>query len=84
MCKCMGSWIVIHCYLWFNDSTTTKSIQNRLYDILCDLFAEQMPEDKQHQYRPDTVNVYYENRVQGKLHKIDVMKTIKQITMDPE
>lgn len=43
-----------------------------------------MPEDKHHLYRPDTVNVYYENRVQGKLYKVDVMHTIKQITMEPK
>lgn len=78
MCKWTEKLKSISLFYW------SKSIQNRLYDILCDLFAEQMPEDKHHQYRPDTVNVYYENRVQGKLHKIDVMKTIKQITMDPE
>lgn len=77
-CKCRNTRIIQTKF------SEIKSIPNRLYDILCDLFAEQMPEDKQHQYRPDTVNVYYENRVRGELHQIDAMKTIKQITMDPE
>lgn len=55
-----------------------------MYDILCDLFAERMPEDKTYKYKPDTVNVYFENRLAGKLHKIDVRKTIKEITGDKQ
>lgn len=53
-----------------------------MYDILCDLFAEPMEQDKQHKYLPDTVNVYYENRLAGTLHKANVRKTIKEITSE--
>lgn len=54
----------------------------RVYDILCDLFAERMPQDTSYKYKPDTVNVYFENRINATIHKVDVQKTIKEITAD--
>lgn len=57
-------------------------ISTRMYDILCDLFAERMPQDKSYKYKPDTVNVYFENRIKATLHQVDVRKTIKEITTD--
>lgn len=79
-------WPAVFCYPEFTlcDFQQQLMDDNVLFDILCDLFAEQMPEDKDYRYRPDTVNVYYENRVQAKLHKIDVTKTIKEITADKD
>lgn len=53
-----------------------------MYDVLCDLFAERMPQDKSYKYRPDTVNVYFENRINATIHKVDVRNTIKEITAD--
>lgn len=53
-----------------------------MYDILCDLFAERMVQDHSYKYKPDTVNVYFENRIEGTLHMIDVKKTIKDISSD--
>lgn len=41
-----------------------------------------MPMDKSYKYKPDTVNVYFENRIKGTLHQVDVRKTIKEITTD--
>lgn len=77
-------WPAVFCYPEFVICDFQQQLNDEiaLYDILCDLFAEPMPEDKQYQYRPDTVNVYYENRVQGKLHKLDASQTVKQITSD--
>lgn len=56
----------------------------RIYDILCDLFTERMPQDTSYKYRPDTVNVYFENRINATIHLVDVRKTIQEITMDPK
>lgn len=53
-----------------------------MYDILCELFAERMPQDTAYRYKPDSVNVYFENRLNGTVHQIDVRHTIKQITSD--
>lgn len=53
-----------------------------MYDILCDLFAERMPQDKSYKYKPDTVNVHFENRINATVHQVDVRKTIKEITID--
>lgn len=41
-----------------------------------------MEQDRGHKYQPDNVNVYYENRLAGTLHKVDVNKTIKEITSE--
>lgn len=54
----------------------------RIYDILCDLFAEQMPQDKNYKYKPNTVNVYFENRIKATIHPVAVQKMIKEITAD--
>lgn len=54
----------------------------RIYDVLCDLFAERMPQDTTYKYKPDTVNVYFENRIKATIHQVDVQKTIKEITTD--
>lgn len=55
---------------------------SRIYDILCDLFAERMPQDKSYKYKPDTVNVYFENRINATIHRADVRKSVKEITGD--
>lgn len=57
-------------------------IHFRVFDILCDLFAERMPQDKNYKYKPDTVNIYFENRINASIHQVDARKTIKEITAD--
>lgn len=56
----------------------------RMYDILCDLFSERLAQDPLYKYKPDTVNVYYENRIAGTLHMVRPEKTIKEITMEKQ
>lgn len=77
-------WPAILCYPEFEICDFQQQIydNNVMYDILCDLFAEKMPQDHSYKYKPDTVNVYFENRINGTLHKFDVQKTIKEITSD--
>lgn len=41
-----------------------------------------MPHDKSYKYKPDTVNVYFENRINATIHQVDVRKTIQEITTD--
>lgn len=45
-----------------------------------DLFAERMECDKNHAYKPNSVNVYFENTLAGSVHLADVKQTIKGIT----
>lgn len=61
---------------------TILRFNSRIHDVLCDLFAERMPQDKHYKYKPDTVNVYFENRIKATIHPVDVRKTIKEITTD--
>lgn len=51
-------------------------------DVVDSLFAEPFPLDKTNSYRPDSVNVYYENRKVGCVHKVDTQKTIKEILQE--
>lgn len=51
-------------------------------DVIESLFAENLPLDKTNTYRPDTVNVYYENRKVGCVHKVDLSKSIKEIVQE--
>lgn len=53
-----------------------------MHETLCELFAERMPQDTSYKYKPDSVNVYFENRLNATLHQVDVRNTIKQITSD--
>lgn len=69
-------------YDWDYLSWISFRFISRMYDILCDLFAERMPQDKSYKYKPDTVNVYFENRINATLHQVDVQKTIQEITAD--
>ncbi|KAH8299766.1 hypothetical protein KR044_005779 [Drosophila immigrans] len=53
--------------------TTTMS------ECLSTLFAEPLPCDKTLSYRPESVNVYYENRKVGCVHKVNPKKTLREI-----
>lgn len=55
-------------------------IVHRIFDILVDLFSERMECDVGYRYRPNSVNVYFENTLTADVHLIDVQQTIKQIT----
>ncbi|TDG41292.1 hypothetical protein AWZ03_012289 [Drosophila navojoa] len=50
-----------------------------MQDCLITLFAEPLPCDRTLSYRPDNVNVYYENRKAGRVHKVDSTKTLREI-----
>ncbi|XP_062133741.1 DNA polymerase interacting tetratricopeptide repeat-containing, protein of 47 kDa [Drosophila sulfurigaster albostrigata] len=53
--------------------TTTMS------DCLSTLFAEPLPCDRSLSYRPESVNVYYENRKVGCVHKVNPKLTLREI-----
>lgn len=50
-----------------------------MMDCLNTLFAEPLPCDKTLSYRPESVNVYYENRKVGCVHKVRPNKTLREI-----
>ncbi|XP_054741289.1 DNA polymerase interacting tetratricopeptide repeat-containing, protein of 47 kDa isoform X1 [Anastrepha obliqua] len=48
-------------------------------DCVNALFKEPLPCDKSNRYRSGNINVYYENRKVGCVHKVDLNKTINEI-----
>jgi len=50
-----------------------------MMDCLNTLFAEPLPCDKTLSYRPESVNVYYENRKVGCVRKVSPNKTLREI-----
>ncbi|XP_067627295.1 DNA polymerase interacting tetratricopeptide repeat-containing, protein of 47 kDa [Eurosta solidaginis] len=48
-------------------------------DCINDMFKEPLPCDKSNSYRAGNLNVFYENRKVGCVHKVDLSKTIKEI-----
>ncbi|XP_068148266.1 DNA polymerase interacting tetratricopeptide repeat-containing, protein of 47 kDa [Drosophila tropicalis] len=50
-----------------------------MLDCLQTLFAEPLPCDKNQEYRVGNVNVYYENRKVGCVHKVDMTKTLREL-----
>lgn len=53
-----------------------------MLDVLDAIFAEPLPMDKTGCYGVNKVNVYYENRKVGCVHKVKVGKTIKEILQE--
>lgn len=49
-----------------------------IFDCLVALF-ENFERDPRGNYKPENVNVYYENKLTGKCHKVDQNKTIRDI-----
>lgn len=49
-----------------------------MHDCLLALF-ENFEHDSNGSYRPNNVNVYYENKISGKTHLVDQKKTIRSI-----
>lgn len=48
-------------------------------ELLVDMFTEPMECDKLHRYRPNTLSVYFENRIVATVHKVDINKSIGEI-----
>lgn len=48
-------------------------------DCVNEMFKEPLPCDKSNSYRQSNLNIYYENRKAGCVHKVDLNKTIKEI-----
>uniref|UniRef100_A0A1A9VJD6 Cns1/TTC4 wheel domain-containing protein n=1 Tax=Glossina austeni TaxID=7395 RepID=A0A1A9VJD6_GLOAU len=63
----------------FSDFQQQLSEEVTMFDCLTSMFAEPLPQDKGGQYFVDNLNVYYENRKLGTVHKVDLEKTIKEI-----
>lgn len=57
-------------------------IYSSMEDVLINLFEQPLELDKEGEYVPHKLNVYYENRLAGKVHKVDVKKTIKDIVRE--
>lgn len=56
---------------------------NTIHEVLEDMFAPD--EDGAQKYSsPDNLNVYYENRLKGKIFKLDPQKTIRGILSEPD
>lgn len=51
-------------------------------DILLELLSEPLQMDKRLQYRPNTVNVYFENRLAATCHKVNAFNRIVDIITD--
>uniref|UniRef100_A0A1A9ZPI1 Cns1/TTC4 wheel domain-containing protein n=1 Tax=Glossina pallidipes TaxID=7398 RepID=A0A1A9ZPI1_GLOPL len=63
----------------FSDFQQQLSEEVTMFDCLTSMFAEPLPQDKGGQYFVNNLNVYYENRKLGTVHKVDLEKTIKEI-----
>lgn len=51
-------------------------------DVLEEMFAEPLQVDPQYRYRPDTLSVYFENRLAGTVHKVNIFNRIADIITD--
>ena len=47
-----------------------------MHEVLQDLFSTPFHSDN---YKVDTLNVYFENKISGKVFKINVNQTVKEI-----
>lgn len=54
----------------------------RMSDVLEDMFTEPLDCDKQNRYKPNALSVYFENRIAGTVHKVDISLTIRNIIMN--
>ncbi|XP_075168489.1 DNA polymerase interacting tpr containing protein of 47kD [Haematobia irritans] len=74
-------WPAAFCYpeFLYSDYQQQLSEEATMLDVLESLFAEPLPMDKNSSYGVDKVNVYYENRKVGCVHKVKLDKTIRQI-----
>uniref|UniRef100_A0A0K8W5J3 Tetratricopeptide repeat protein 4 n=1 Tax=Bactrocera latifrons TaxID=174628 RepID=A0A0K8W5J3_BACLA len=63
----------------FSDFQQQLSEDVVMEDCINDMFKEPLPCDKSHSYRSGNLNIYYENRKVGCVHKVDLNKTIKEI-----
>ncbi|KFB37809.1 AGAP012044-PA-like protein [Anopheles sinensis] len=74
-------WPAVFCYPEFQttDFQQQLSEDTTMIQVLEQLFEEPLDCDRKGVYRPNKVNVYYENRILGFAYLIDAKKTIKQI-----
>lgn len=77
-------WPSAFCYpeFVFSDFLQQLSEENTMMDALIELLKEPMPCDLNRVYNPESVNVYYENRIAAKVHLVNVKKTIKEILQE--
>ncbi|XP_065086031.1 DNA polymerase interacting tetratricopeptide repeat-containing, protein of 47 kDa [Ochlerotatus camptorhynchus] len=74
-------WPTVFCYPQFltTDFQQQLSEECTMEDTLINMFEEQFELDRDGEYFPHKLNVYYENRLAGRVCKVDVKKTIKDI-----
>lgn len=63
----------------FSDFYQQLSEDVVMEDCVNEMFKEPLPCDKSNSYRQSNLNIYYENRKAGCVHKVDLNKTIKEI-----
>lgn len=51
-------------------------------DVLDEMFAEPLQVDPAYRYRPDALAVYFENRLAGTVHKVNIFNRIADIITD--
>lgn len=51
-------------------------------DVLDEMFAEPLQVDPAYRYRPDSLAVYFENRLAGTVHKVNIFNKIADIITD--
>ncbi|KXJ68246.1 hypothetical protein RP20_CCG004791 [Aedes albopictus] len=77
-------WPTVFCYPQFlsTDFQQQLSEECTMEDVLINLFEQPLELDKEGEYVPHKLNVYYENRLAGKVHKVDIKKAIKDIVRE--
>ncbi|KAJ6639138.1 DNA polymerase interacting tetratricopeptide repeat-containing, protein of 47 kDa [Pseudolycoriella hygida] len=77
-------WPISFCYpeFLFSDFQQQVCEDVTMIEALRHLFSEPLECDTQRKYRPDSCNVYYENRIAGSVHKINLSATIKSIVSE--
>ncbi|XP_062554417.1 DNA polymerase interacting tetratricopeptide repeat-containing, protein of 47 kDa [Armigeres subalbatus] len=77
-------WPTVFCYPQFlsTDFQQQLSEECTMEDVLINLFEEPLELDKEGEYFPHKLNVYYENRLAGRVHKVDIKKAIKDIVRE--
>uniref|UniRef100_A0A182Q4P6 Cns1/TTC4 wheel domain-containing protein n=1 Tax=Anopheles farauti TaxID=69004 RepID=A0A182Q4P6_9DIPT len=77
-------WPAVFCYPEFHTTDFHQELSEdvKMQDMMDFLFKEPLDCDKARQYRPNKVNVYYENRILGLAYLVDKSKTIRQIVAE--
>ncbi|XP_055599930.1 DNA polymerase interacting tetratricopeptide repeat-containing, protein of 47 kDa [Uranotaenia lowii] len=77
-------WPTVFCYPQFLSSDFQQQLSEEctLDEVLINLFEEPLECDKEGLYTPTCVNVYYENRLAGRVFKVETANTIKQLLQE--